>query len=382
MHVVLLTDGLFPNVVGGIQRHSALLARYLAEAGVDVTVFQLDPGISGEPVAIAPEPGVGAGTVSVESVEVPREDPLPGHYLRGRRKQSAAMLARYRSLGLTADFVYAQGLLGIAFAQARRRGAALPPLGVNLHGFEPFQRPADLKTYLKQRLLRPSICRRAREADLVFSFSGKIREIVEHRIGVPGDRIVEIPNGIEADWLCDAFGNRGGRRSLLFIGRWERRKGIEELTKAISETSDLPYDIHFVGPIPEARKLALPHVHYHGTITDNAAMIGMIDAADALICPSYAEGMPTVILEAMARGLAVIATDVGATREIVGEDNGILLPDARPSVIEDALRTFVSWSDDALEQKQQASRGRASNYTWDVVAIRTINAIQRALART
>ena len=43
------------------------------------------------------------------------------------------------------------------------------------------------------------------------------------------------------------------------------------------------------------------------------------------MCPSYSEGMPNVIMEAMSRGLAIIATDVGAVSKLVDEENGWLI---------------------------------------------------------
>lgn len=377
MHIVLLSDGLFPFVVGGIQRHSALLARSLAEAGVEVTVFH--PAFPGgaEPPDWA---SVDCGRIKLVSIEQPLEDRFPGHYVRGRRALSEAMLAQYRASDMTADFIYAQGLTGLAFVAARKQDRSLPVVGVNLHGYEPFQPAADFRRALEQRILRQPFRRLARDADLVFSFSGKIREIVERRIGVPAERIVEIPNGIKAGWLCEDMPATGRRRSLIFIGRWERRKGIEELTAALATTAELDFEMHFVGPVPKDRKSTLAHVHYHGTITNDGALQRLIDAADALICPSHSEGMPTVILEAMARGLAVIATDVGATREIVGADIGILLPDARPTTIDAAIRDFVSWDDETLELKKKASREKAAGYTWERVSAKTIDAIGTALA--
>jgi glycosyltransferase involved in cell wall biosynthesis len=376
MHVVLLSDGLFPFVVGGIQRHSALLARYLADAGVEMTVFHpLFPDGAESPDWVS----VDGATIKLVSIERPPEDRFPGHYVRGRRALSKAMLKQYRAGGVRADFIYAQGLMGLAFVEARKQEPSLPLVGVNLHGYEPFQPAADFRRALEQRVLRPPFLRLARDADLVFSFSGKIREIIERRIGVPAERIVEIPNGINANWLSEDMPSTGLRRSLLFIGRWERRKGIEELTKALLTTAELDFEMHFVGPIPEDRKLPLPHVHYHGTVTDDGAMQQIIDAADCLICPSHSEGMPTVILEAMARGLAVIATDVGATREIVNDNIGILLPDARPPTIDAAIRDFVLWDEDTLQQKKKASRESAAEYTWEKVAAKTIDAISTAL---
>ena len=59
------------------------------------------------------------------------------------------------------------------------------------------------------------------------------------------------------------------------------------------------------------------------------------------MCPSYSEGMPNVILEAMSRGLAIMATDVGAVRLLVSEDNGILLNNCNEILIRKAISKFI-----------------------------------------
>ena len=59
------------------------------------------------------------------------------------------------------------------------------------------------------------------------------------------------------------------------------------------------------------------------------------------MCPSYSEGMPNVILEAMSRGLAIMATDVGAVRLLVSEDNGILLNHCNEILIRKAISKFI-----------------------------------------
>lgn len=376
MHVALLTDGIYPVVVGGIQKHSVMLAQYLARAGADVTVFVPETKIGENQPTKVSFNMIEPGTIRLEALPVPPEDGFPGHYLRGRRARSRAMLDRFVASGITADFIYAQGLMGTAFTDAKKQGLPLPPVGANLHGYEMFQRSADFRRYLEQRLLRPSFRRAARDADLVFSFSGKIRDIVERKIGIPGDRIVEVPNGIDASWIRDARVTPGKRRTLIFIGRWERRKGIEELTRAVAATSVLDFEMHFVGPIPQDRRLNLANVHYHDTVTDAGKMADVLDAADALICPSYAEGMPTVILEAMARGLAILATDVGANRELVDARNGKIIPHAGQAEIETAIRHFLAWSDADLAARKQISNQRIMGYTWDRVAERTIDAIR------
>ena len=81
----------------------------------------------------------------------------------------------------------------------------------------------------------------------------------------------------------------------------------------------------------------------------------MYDSCDILICPSYSEGMPNVILEAMSRGLAIIATNVGAIRLLVSEDNGVLLQECKPNLIFDAINNFISM-DKNIDMKTHQQR--------------------------
>ena len=93
---------------------------------------------------------------------------------------------------------------------------------------------------------------------------------------------------------------------FVFVGRNERRKGIEELNAAIRQlkTEKLPpYEIHFIGPIPREHQLTGDHIFYHGEIRDTQKIKELLRASDILICPSHSEGMPNVILEGMASGL-------------------------------------------------------------------------------
>ena len=92
-----------------------------------------------------------------------------------------------------------------------------------------FQRAASVRNKLEHLLLRRTFAQLTQQADYVFSFSGQIREIVESRLGVSAGKIIELPNAIDASWLCSAPKPSAARRRFIFLGRYERRKGIEEL---------------------------------------------------------------------------------------------------------------------------------------------------------
>jgi glycosyltransferase involved in cell wall biosynthesis len=376
--VALLSDGVSPWVMGGIQRHSRMLAISLARAGARVSLFHSVR--SGEATAaaetLADFPAGVRPQITSHLVPYPKAGRLPGHYVRDSAVYSGNMLNRYLGSGTRAHFIYAQGLTGSAFAAARRRDPrSLPPVGVNQHGYEMFQSAADVKTWLQHRMLRPAFRNLARRADWVFSFPGKIRRIVEDRCGVRPAKIIELPNGIEAEWVVPELPARPGRRRFVFVGRHERRKGLPELMEAIDDASCREAEFHFVGPIPEAVRCRADNVHYHGPISDPEALKAVLDGCHVLVCPSFAEGMPTVVLEAMSRGLAVIATDVGATSAWVDAANGVLLPGPTVAGIRRAIGGLAAVPDATLRALQAESVRRASHFTWDGIGADTLAAI-------
>lgn len=378
LHVALLADGVYPYRLGGIQRHTRMLTLHFAKAGVHVTLLHSadTPELRARAEALDDFAAEARSRIRSLVVVPPKPGRYPGHYSNDCRAYSQVLLERYRQENVGADFVYAQGLTGIAFGAARRGATDLPPVGVNQHGYEMFQKAANLRAWLEQFVLRGQVVALDRSADVVFTFPRKIREIVERRCRVPAERLVEVPNAIDGSWIVANRPAPTAKRRFLFIGRHERRKGMPELLAAIAPLRAPGVEFHFVGPIPEQLRLERDDVVYHGTVTDTATLQEILDSSDVLLCPSFAEGMPTVVLEAMARGLAVIATDVGATAEWVGADNGVLLP--RPDVgdLRAAIERFIAMPVADLHRLQLTSIAKARECTWDLVTAKTIAAIR------
>jgi glycosyltransferase involved in cell wall biosynthesis len=374
MRIALITNGLHPYVMGGMQRHSTMLSQHLPASGVQLVVFHTahseDAIAQAKALVGLPQPS--NGTIEHVFVEYPKCGRLPGHYIGDNHRYSQRMLDAYREHGEHFDFIYAQGLTGRAFIEAKQNGMVLPPIGVNCHGYEMFQRAANLKEKLQHWMLRPTFRKLTLEADFAFSFSGKIRDIVEGRIGVPAAKIIQVPNAVDASWLRPAASVTTSKRRFVFLGRYERRKGIEELNIVLrSMVEAVGFEFHFIGPIPSEKQLEASWVHYHGSISESSTLIALLDDSDVLVCPSHAEGMPTVILEAMARGLAVIATDVGATSEIVDASNGLLLPTVNIDSLRAAIVTMAALKPAELNRMKCASLTRVKNYTWERVSQNT-----------
>lgn len=388
MNIALITDGMYPYVMGGMQKHSYNLARFLARKGVSLHVVHC---VSDEALLQA-QPYDQHFTeqelskLTFTTLPFPRLGRFPGHYLRENKHYSAQAFDLLRPQLSTFDFIYAQGFTGWKFLEERQAGRLSVPVGVNFHGYEMYQPAPSFRVKLEHFLLRPTTRRHNRLADVVFSFEGHIGKIIR-ALGVAEEQIVPIPLGIEAHWLeAHAVAPLSAQaRRFVFVGRYERRKGIEELSVALKELlqgASQGFEVEFVGPIPEAKRLSHPQLTYHGAIKDPNQVQQVLRSCDVLLCPSFSEGMPTVILEAMASGLAIIATDVGAVAQQVHQ-NGWLLPRPQPSLIKQAMQEAMALDEASLQAMKDRSRAMIrERFLWERVAEQTLQSIQHILRQT
>jgi teichuronic acid biosynthesis glycosyltransferase TuaC len=122
--------------------------------------------------------------------------------------------------------------------------------------------------------------------------------------------------------------------ALLFVGHVTREKGIYELLAALGKIREnLPHAVlNICGSSTEHKELSiiiakhnLSHsVRLVGTV-DPADMHKWMQASDIFVLPSYTEGMPNAVMEAMACGLPVISTTVGGLPEAIGDCKGAIL---------------------------------------------------------
>ena len=370
MRVALITDGIWPYVLGGMQKHSFYLCKYLAQKKVQVDLFHFNQSnydISKLEFFSEEEKKF----ITPFVIDFPKSIPFPGHYLRNSYKYSKLVFESIKDKLKNYDLIYTKGFTGWhLIEEKRKKNISCAQIGVKFHGYEMFQKPPDFKIKLQHLfLLRKPVQSISQKADLVFSYGGKITDIIKS-IGVKESSIVELPSGVEESTLATNVRPVNGKIKFLFLGRYERRKGIEELNAAIQlffkSSENKNAEFHFIGPIPEEKRLLVNGVTYHGEIRDKPQLQSLIKNCDILICPSWSEGMPNVILEAMANGLAVIATDVGATNVLVSESTGWLLTNSDPQEIKDAINQVMLSTEIVLtEKKQNALSHIKQNFTWE-----------------
>lgn len=377
MRIALITDGIWPYVLGGMQKHSYYICKYLAANKIQVDLFHFNRStydISKLEFFSEEEKKYIRSVI----VDFPVSSKLPGHYIRNSKLHSKLIFKAIEKEIATYDFIYTKGFTGWYLIEQKKSGKIkCGPIGVKFHGYEMFQKMPGPKAYLDSLLLlRKPVKYITRNADKVFSYGGKVTDIIR-KLGVEDKRIIEIPSGVEESVLIQQIIPSSEKIRFLYLGRYERRKGIEELNKALKSMKRSDFEFHFVGPIPEEKKVKANHIIYHGEIRDKAKLNTVIQSCQVLVCPSWSEGLPNVILEAMANGLAVIATDVGATRILVSKENGILLSDSDPSTISNAMIQTLDLSVSDLDKKRTFSLERIKNeFTWEILSHKLIAALR------
>ena len=145
------------------------------------------------------------------------------------------------------------------------------------------------------------------------------RQFVVEELGVPPERVEIVLNGVPEPTVPRCRGGAAGKPRVLFLGNLSERKGVSDLLRALAQgdfgAQAVLVSIAGGGDIAGYQKLASQLkvdrlVRFEGWV-DQQQVAQLMAAADLLVLPSYDEGLPLVILEAMANGVAVVCTPVG-----------------------------------------------------------------------
>lgn len=190
--------------------------------------------------------------------------------------------------------------------------------------------------------------------------------------------IVVIPNGVDLSRFTAVADRAELRRSLgvpessrlvAVVSRLTRLKGIEDFLEAAALVAPHHDDVHFliVGePSPIMNRVYLDELRAHAQrlgIQDRVIFTGLrsdipalLSAVDVSVMPSLNEALSNVLLESMAAGSAVVATDVGGTAEaLLDGANGVLIPPSDPRAMAGAVTQLL---DNPARARELGSRAR------------------------
>jgi glycosyltransferase involved in cell wall biosynthesis len=202
---------------------------------------------------------------------------------------------------------------------------------------------------------------------------GNSPSVIEHlaryaRIGA--ERLVLVPGGVDPEPIRSAgpadrqaLGLNPADPVLLWVGRLDPVKGLDDFIAAAAIVHQtIPIQVVLVGEgkdrdrlnrLAAQRDLA-DRVHLTGRRSDTASLLRM---ADLFVFPSLTEGMPNALLEAMAAGLPIVATDVPGNRDLIeGGENGLLVPARQPRHLADAIAMLLKDKRMAQDLGRRAAR--------------------------
>jgi glycosyltransferase involved in cell wall biosynthesis len=303
---------------------------------------------------------------------------MPGHYLRESHQYSIELFQKLKTEWSTFDIVIAKGFTAWHLLDLKRKKKIdIGPIAVNFHGLEMFQRPSSFSERIKSWLLKDPVKWNLKHADYVVSYGGKITEILI-QLNIEKSKIAEIPSGIDSDWVVTQR-IQNEHPVFVFLGRYERRKAIEEINVVLKNHTHIQF--HFIGDIPFRKRIKSKNITYHGPQKDKKSICELLDACDAIVSPSYSEGMPNVLLEGMARGLVPIATNVGAVEVLINAQCGILIE--KPQDIEKAILQFNSMNQS--ERQLLADTGLQQvkkNFIWEKIRVETEQLLQQMIEKS
>lgn len=369
MHVCMLTDYFLPHLLGGTERVVYEVSKRMIKHGHEVTVLTLsDHGheefSQEEGISIHRIPGVSLTKLVGAQLTV-----SPFSLTETNR------ILRY----IQPDIIHAHNLYFnlTAVAPVVKRWRHLP-LVTTLHLPRMRYGRAMLDGIIS--LYQRTVCEFiVRSSDRLTAVSKSVLKHAIEDLKIPPSKITIIPNGVDASVYAPGS-HRSENPVITYVGRLIGNKGPQYLIQAAPKIlkSHPEVHIHIVGEGPLKNYLMKQvateklenNVHFLGNVADT---IPILQGTSIFVRPSLAEGMSLAILEAMACGLPVVASNLEGNAEIV-ENNitGFLVPPADSGALGEAVEYLLSNPEIAMEMGRKARKKTEKSYDWQRIADLTL----------
>jgi glycosyltransferase involved in cell wall biosynthesis len=262
-------------------------------------------------------------------------------------------------------FLYPDGYAALRIGKALSVPVVAMSIGSDIN------RIGDPISYLHTRAV-------LREADFLVTVSGDLR-LKAIAMGASAEKSRAVVNGCDPSVFYVRDRDEARRKLdidpasqvVLYVGRMDVKKGLRELVEAVASLRQERSNLHvyLVGEGPD-RPLILSAIQANNAAGYIHALPGCafdevavwMAAADLVTLPSYMEGCPNVVLEALASGRPVVATNVGGIPEILNDTCGRLVPPRDAGVLAQALASVLDRRWDANAISAQGSR------SWETVS--------------
>lgn len=256
-------------------------------------------------------------------------------------------------------------------------------------------KPVNLKQllnklfYMTFRLRMERNC--FRNCSLITSVSLKVATELEEYYNIEKKKVIVVKNGVDTNYFVPSNYNKK-KCLILYSGRLVTLKGLFDLVDSAKYVCNRFPKISFViagnGPLENLLKAKIAtlklsdKIHLIGKV-DRAKILMHYQAATMLVIPSHYEGLPTVLLEAMACGLPIVATNVGGITEVAtNEENCLVVPAKNPKAIASAILRLLE--EPALQVKLgvNARKTAEKHYDWSIIAQSFLSCYDAAIKKT
>lgn len=185
---------------------------------------------------------------------------------------------------------------------------------------------------------------------------------------VDEEKLVVVPNAVSVDDYSPVYDIDPPR--IVFISHLIDRKGIRDFVEVVEELfqDDIRFEVDIAGsgPLSEmVEQFAKEHseVNYHGYVSEKQKR-ELLNQGSIYVLPTYAEGLPIAILEAMAGGTAILSTRVGSIPEVINDENGRLVSPKDTDALLIELRTLLESPEEVQLMSRRNRKLVKEQYSW------------------
>lgn len=308
---------------------------------------------------------------------------VPVDLMRRRDNLHAIRSIRAAMRDLRPSLVHGHGTRAAFYACLAQAGRPRTPTIYTVHGFS-FDKPRPRLHRTLYTLSEAFTCRRADR--VIFVSESDAREARARRL-LGRTPFEVIPNGVDLARFA-ARPEQRGRRVVATVARLVEQKGVEYFLRASGVVArrfpDSEFWIIGDGPL----RPALAEAARAAGLNGNCRFLGASDRvdewlarADLFVLPSLWEGLPIALLEAMAAGLPVIATDTSGSKEVIEKSGvGVLVPSRDSGALATAMERLLADAAARHRMGADARRAVAEFYGCEAMLRRTLALYERVAA--
>src|SRR6266850_6200305 len=330
--------------------------------------------------------------------------PMPRWPMRFRTVEFAKRIAEYvRGVRSDYDVINIHAPFGFWYGAGKRLrgGQANPPYVMTMHGLEERRNYAmgreakrgradyfRWKNRVWQRFYHmPTYRRSFMTADQCIVTNREALLFLQLHYNLPPDRVWLVPNGVGPEFFHVRSFNPGVATKILFVGTWIDHKGIYYLAEAFHEVLRVIPEARLtiagcIEPEEKVRRCFAPAAQMALEVwpfVSRAEMSSLYAEHEIFVLPSLMEGMPLVLLEAMASGMPVVTTESSGMTDLVenSQDGFLVVPVNADSLAGAVIN--VCTHPELRHRLGHAAQEKMKRYGWNHAAQRTEMVFKRAL---